>query len=495
MKLLDLIEELNVLEIHGGLDVDISGICYDSRKCKENFLFTALRGFNLDGHKFIAAAEKLRAKAVVCEEIPADETYNGMTFIKVPNSRKALACITNKFYGEPSKKLNVVGVTGTNGKTTTTYLIKSIYEAAGEQTAVIGTTGIIIGDEELPATHTTPESLELNELFVEILKHNIQNVIMEVSSHSLSQERVSYIDFDVAMFTNLTPDHLDFHTDMFEYATAKKKLFDMLKPEAKAIIFDNSEFSEYVVRDCKAPVIFVGRNEANDYIIKNEVIELGKSKYTLLNKAKKSKIEVKTHLSGKFNIDNSAMAFVFGLESGFNETVIRDALFMAGGAPGRMQTIKLSNNSLAVVDYAHTPDALEKALLACREILDSQKNSGNLICVFGCGGDRDKTKRPIMGNISARIADYTIITSDNPRSEEPDKIIEQIYNGIENELKTKVVQITNRAEAIKYAVNLAMEGDILLVAGKGHEKYQIIGSERIPFDDLEEIIKNDNPAI
>lgn len=495
MKLLNLIEDLDVQEIRGELSVDITGVCYDSRKCKKDFLFAALRGANVDGHKFIPAAEKLRAKAVVCEEIPDDKAYEGMTFIKVSNSRKALAAISHKFFGEPSKKLNVIGVTGTNGKTTTSFLIKSIFEAAGEQTALIGTTGIIIGDEEIPATHTTPESLELNSLFAEILKRGIPNVIMEVSSHSLIQERVSYIDFDMAIFTNLTPDHLDYHSDMFEYATAKKKLFDMLRPEAKAIIFDNCEFSEYVARDCKAPVIYVGRNETNDYVIENEEIELGKSGFILKNKTTKDKIEIRTHLSGKFNIENAATAVVTGLESRFKERVIKDALFMAEGAPGRMQTIDLNSGSLAVVDYAHTPDALEKALLACREILDNNKNKGKLICVFGCGGDRDKTKRPIMGNISARIADYTIITSDNPRSEEPDKIIEQIYDGIENGLKSKVVQITNRAEAIKYAVNFAKEDDILLVAGKGHEKYQIIGSERLHFDDIEEIKKYDKPAI
>ena len=489
MKLSVLLENLDV-ELRGDSDVDVQGVCFDSRKCRNNYLFAALRGANTDGHKFIAAAVKLQASVIVCEEFP-DEGYPDITFVKVANARNTLAAVSHKFYGEPTKKLNVIGITGTNGKTTTSYLIKSIYEKSGKKSAIIGTTGILMDGEEFPTRNTTPESLELSALFDDCLNLGIQNVIMEVSSHSLIQDRVAYIDFDAALFTNLTPDHLDYHKDMFEYANAKKKLFDMLKQDAKAIIFDNGEFAEYVAHDCKADVVFVGHKKTNDYSIADEKMSLGNSHFSIKGKNGEKIIELNTHLSGRFNIENSALAAVYALESGFDKSTIKDGLLTATGAPGRMQTIELSAGGLAIVDYAHTPDALEKALIACRELLDESKSGGKLICVFGCGGDRDKTKRPIMGSISAEIADYTVITNDNPRNEEPDKIIEQIYGGIDAKLKSKVLQITNRSEAIKYAVNFTGNGDILLIAGKGHEKYQIIGSEKIHFDDVEEVLKYD----
>jgi UDP-N-acetylmuramoyl-L-alanyl-D-glutamate--2,6-diaminopimelate ligase len=491
MKLSLLTKVLESPEIKGNTDIEIKGIAYDSRKCDEDFLFVALRGSNFDGHNFIAAAIKTGAKAVLCETIPDEDSFDGITFIAVNDTRKALAAISHKYYDEPTKKLKVIGITGTNGKTTTTYLLKSILDTAGENTAIIGTTGIMINNELIPPTHTTPESLELCSLFDNMINNGVTTVIMEVSSHALAQERVAGIDFDAAVFTNLTPDHLDYHADMFEYATAKKKLFDMLPSGAPAIVFDNGEFAEYVVRDSKANVFFVGRNESNDIRLTKEELALGKSVFTLefaVNDEMRH-IEIETVLSGSFNIENAALAAAYALVTGIDNTIIQKALSIAGGAPGRMQPVKLKNGALALVDYAHTPDALEKALEACRRILEDDKNHGNLICVFGCGGDRDKTKRPIMGNISAHIADFSIITSDNPRSEEPDKIIEEIYGGIEAEHKHKVLNITNRAEAIAYAVNFTKQNDILLVAGKGHEKYQIIGTEKIHFDDAEEINK------
>ena len=493
MKLSLLIGDLDDPQIYGDVDVEIEGIAYDSRKCDKGFLFVALRGMNVDGHNFISAGIKRGANAVLCEEIPEGLEAEGITFVVVRDSRRALAEVSHRFYDYPTKGLNVIGITGTNGKTTTTYLIKSIYEEAGEKTALIGTTGIIIDDEFIPPTHTTPESLELCKLFVEMREKNVTTVIMEVSSHALAQSRVWGIDFDTAIFTNLTPDHLDYHEDMFEYATAKKQLFDMLKPESKAIVFNNSEFSEYVVRDCQAKVYFVGRDKGNDIRIKSEKMSLGHSAFELKGEINGNKIdlEFEISLSGKFNIENASLASVTALANNIDYETISKALAKASGAPGRMQAINLQSGALALVDYAHTPDALEKALQACRDILLENKNGGNLICVFGCGGDRDKTKRPIMGNISARIADYTVITSDNPRTEEPEKIIDEIYGGIDTGLKSKVVSISHRGEAIKYAVNFAKAGDILLVAGKGHEKYQIIGTERIHFDDAEEIKKND----
>ncbi len=492
MKLSTLLEDSDPDEIYGNTDIDIEGIAYDSRKTGRNYLFAALPGENFDGHTFIPAAVKLGAKAVICEYIPDEyKKSSNLTFIKTDNARRTLAAVSHKFYGKPAEKLNIIGITGTNGKTTTTYLIKSILDEIGLKTAVIGTTGIIIADEKLPATHTTPESLTLCRLFDEFIKRDISHVIMEVSSHALAQERVYGIDFDAAIFTNITPDHLDYHSDMFEYASAKKKLFDMLKEKATAIVFDNSEFSEYIARDCRAETYFLGRKPENDFLISNEEISFAHSSFKLTKKNNETvtEIDVETKLNGKFNIDNAALAAAYGLAAGIDEAIIKKALLKSTGAPGRMQTIPLKNGGLALVDYAHTPDALEKALMTCREIVDRSRRKGKLICLFGCGGDRDKTKRPVMGKIAATIADYVIITSDNPRTEEPDKIIEQIYGGIEKQAKSKVIVLSNRAEAIKYAVNFAGENDLLLVAGKGDESYQIIGTEKIHFNDVEEIGK------
>jgi UDP-N-acetylmuramyl-tripeptide synthetase len=313
---------------------------------------------------------------------------------------------------------------------------------------------------------------------------------MEVSSHSLDQSRVAGIDFDVALFTNLTPDHLDYHKDMQDYARAKKKLFDGLKPNAKAIIFQNSEFSEFLAIDCHADVRFIGRTGQADIEILNEKIGLGSLSY-LLKMNDENGFTIQTGLSGSFNIDNSALAFSAAYLLGITPEIIQSAFVKSAGAPGRMQSLRLKNGALALVDYAHTPDALEKALASCRGVLDSAGKRGSLIAVFGCGGDRDRTKRPVMGSISSRLADRTIITSDNPRTENADDIISEIVNGIMPGQMPKVEIIANRAEAIRHAVASAQPDDIVLIAGKGHENYQVIGTEKHHFDDSEEIRKSD----
>lgn len=489
MNLSELIKDIETKELIGNDSIEISGIAYDSRRAEKGYVFFALRGAKLDGHNFISTALDNGAIAVVCEQVPEDLKNLPITFVVVENSRKALASIVHKFYGEPTKRLRIIGITGTNGKTTTTFLIKSILEAGSEKCGLIGTTGIMIGDEKLDATHTTPESLELCILFDRMIAEGIKTCIMEVSSHSLHQYRVAEIDFDYALFTNLTADHLDYHKDMYEYAMAKKMLFDMLKPEAKAIIFDNSEFSGFMAHDCKADVRYIGRNPGNDFYIVKEQLNLGQSSFVIniQNKEQKEQISLETKLTGRFNIDNAALAasvaFLFGLEK---DIIIR-ALSEANGAPGRMQKLELKSGALALVDYSHTPDALEKALNTCRDILENADLEGKLICVFGCGGDRDKIKRPIMGGLSAEIADLTIITSDNPRTEDPIDIIEQIYSGVIEEYQNKVILKPNREEAISFAVSITEPNDILLVAGKGHETYQIIGNEKHHFDDLEQI--------
>lgn len=482
----DLLNGLDLLKIYGNLETEVSNIAYDSRKCKEGSMFVAIRGTQTDGHNYIDIAVSSGASVIVCEDIPDSIIGNmNILIVKVDNTRKALAVISHNFFGNPTSKLNIIGVTGTNGKTTTTYLLKSIFEANGEKCAIIGTTGILIGDDKIPATHTTPESLELAEYFLLMVQAGVSRVIMEVSSHALTQHRADCIDYSLALFTNLTPDHLDYHKDMFEYAGAKKILFDNLNETSKAIIFNNSEFSNYIISDCKAKIITIGRNEGDNPKIGDEVLNLGSSTFSLDFGGKKEFFS--NQLTGRFNIDNSAIAITAALESGLQTEIVRNGLKNSKGAPGRMTQISLKNGSLALVDYAHTPDALEKALTAAREVLNGIDNPGQLICVFGCGGDRDKTKRPVMGSIAAVLADVSIVTDDNPRTENNESILDDIFVGIP--AGTNAKRISDRAAAIEYACSISVENDIILVAGKGHEDYQIIGKVKHHFDDSEELKK------
>ena len=493
MKLNDIISGLNCKKIIGKTNLVISGIAYDSRKCKNNYIFCALRGTLSEGHNYIDSAIINGSTVIICEELPAILNKD-IVYILVENTRKALSTISHNYYGNPSSKLTIIGVTGTNGKTTITYLLKSIFEENGDVVGIIGTTGILIGDEKLPATHTTPESLELCGYFALMADKGVSKVIMEVSSHALSQYRVDNIDFNTAVFTNLTQDHLDYHHDMNDYAKAKKKLFDLMKPESKAILFDNSEYSKYLVKDCKSEIIeFIGRTEYSDFKIHNEKLGLGDSSFEISINGN-SEIKIHTILSGRFNIDNAAIAAAIAIINEVKLEVIIKGLSKTNGAPGRMQQIKLINGALAIVDYAHTPDALEKALTACREVLNSNNRPGKLICVFGCGGDRDKTKRPLMGRIAASFSDFTVITSDNPRNEAPEIIIEEIIGGF-SEINQNYITYIKRSEGILFACNISKENDIILIAGKGHENYQIIGEKKAHFDDIEELIKWNNKNI
>lgn len=495
MKLLrELLNGIDIIYYQGDLDVSITGLQYDSRKIDKGNLFIANKGEKFDGHQFLESAfSKDSVAAIVDAEYLIPESLKSKTIIKVPNTRQALAILSKNWFNDPSKEVNVIGVTGTNGKTTITYLLKSIFSKAGYRTGLIGTTGILINDRLIPTTHTTPESLELNSLLSQMRKEKVKYVFMEVSSHSLDQHRVDGINFKGGLFTNLTHDHLDYHSTMDEYARAKKKLFDMLDENSIAIAFNNSNYLSYILSECKSGKICrIGSNEDDDIRIANEKIFLNYSEYELIQKEDKNiiknkNINIKTSLIGRFNIENTALSFITAIILGIDESLVLEALEDATGAPGRMQKLNLKNGAIAIVDYAHTPDALEKALKACREILksDNQNSKGRLISIFGCGGDRDKTKRPIMGKISSELADYTFITSDNPRTEDPDKIVKQIYSGISSNGKKTVRMISARQEAIEAAVEFSSDGDIILVAGKGHEKYQIIGTEKIHFDDVE----------
>jgi UDP-N-acetylmuramoyl-L-alanyl-D-glutamate--2,6-diaminopimelate ligase len=487
MKLNDLIKGVDIIDLIGNNDMLVNSIIYDSRKAENNALFVAIKGGKIDGHYFIPEVINKGVCIVVCEEIPQNCINSNITFIKVQDSRKALAIISDNWFDNPSKDLNVIGITGTNGKTTITYILKEIFENAGKKVGVIGTTGIFIDGKKIPATHTTPESLELMKHFQLMLKNSVDVVLMEVSSHSLHQSRVSAIDFNTAVFTNLTHDHLDYHKTFENYAKAKKILFEMLPKSAIAISNLDDSYGKFMLEDIIANTkTTIGRNEDNQFIIQNEQLGLSSSHYDIIIK-EAGKYHVETRLMGRFNIDNTAQAFLVAYLNGISPNIILEAIRNSQGAPGRMQRVKLKNNAIGIVDYAHTPDALEKALNACKELKMLNAPSSKIFCIFGCGGDRDKSKRPKMGAIAVEYSDFAVITDDNPRSENSEQIIQDIVGGIDNKHLEIVKIISDRAEAIKYAVAQSKENDIILVAGKGHETYQIYGKEIHHFDDIEEL--------
>ena len=488
MKELDkLLTGIEIKSILGDKNRKIKGFNYDSRKCKENFLFVAIRGVQFDGHNFIKKAIENGANTIVCEDksfISANS--DDLTFIIVDNSRLALSKISANWFDNPSKKMKVVGVTGTNGKTTITFLIKQLLEANNYKVGIIGTTGIFVGEKKIPATHTTPESLELQGHLKIMNDSNVDFVVMEVSSHSLIQSRVADIDFDFAIFTNLTHEHLDFHKTMEEYALAKKLLFDSMD-KGVGIVNSDDNYADLMLKDFKGQTkLKIGRANTADIQIEDEQFNNINTSFTLNFKNDNNKIKFDTQLAGRFNIDNVSFAIVIAKLLKLDNDLITNTVRNIEGAIGRMQKIELSNGALGIVDYSHTPDALEKALKTCRELLHEDSN---LLCVFGCGGDRDKEKRPLMGAIAGRLADYIILTDDNPRTENHEKIIDMIYQGTKKGDKQNTVIISKRDEAIKYAVNLSHKNDIILVAGKGHEDYQIIGTKKKFFSDINELKK------
>ena len=484
MKILkEIIDSIGCTEVHGRTDLHIISVEYDSRKCREGSLFVATVGENFDGHNFIEKAARNGAVAVICEYIPDQLLESGLTFIKSANSRRAMAEAAHCFYSYPTKKMKVYGITGTNGKTTISFLLDSIFREAGYKTGIIGTTGIFSAGRKIPATHTTPESIDLCGIFDTMLNENTEVVFMEVSSHALVQHRVDCIDFDAAVFTNLTHEHLDYHKTMEEYASAKNMLFKMLNENTFVVANGDDPYIKPVTDGTKARLLKVGRGETNNYRITDEHPALGYSSFSIASDG----IDIngiKINLTGSYNIENAALSSVLALNAGISEEHIRTGLMKTKGAPGRMEQIALNNGAIGIVDYAHTPDALEKALKACRDVLDSNENQSKLISVFGCGGDRDKAKRPEMGKISTDIADISIITSDNPRTEAPEQIISDIKAGIKNS-GSDFISIPDRKAAIIHAIELSQKGDIILVAGKGHEDYQIIGTEKSHFDDME----------
>ncbi len=481
MQLKLLLSKARTRQIRGSLDVEISSICHDSRRAGPGALFVAMRGNRVDGHQYVAQAIARGAAAVVVERQVPDLPAT-VTGIEVDDSRATLAFVAAFFHHQPALKLKVAGITGTNGKTTTAYLLKHICERAVLRCGLIGTVRYEIGDEIVPSGHTTPEASDLQDLLARMRDAGCKAAVMEVSSHALAQNRVQGVEFDVAVFTNLTQDHLDFHGDLESYFETKASLFTRFLPaQAKkrgtAIInIDDRYGAELRARLPKeARVITYGVGNRADFRASNFKTELAGTSYQL--DAQDRSYLVRFPLIGKFNIYNSLAALAAATALGVPLRAAILALATAPPVPGRVQLVPGKRNYQVYVDYAHTDDALHNVLRTLREL-----NPHRLIVVFGCGGDRDRAKRPLMGQAAEQWSDYAIITSDNPRSESPEAIIREIEQGFKG---AKYEVVIDRAEAIKRAVALAEARDIILIAGKGHETYQQFANETIDFDDVQ----------
>jgi len=467
-------------------DRQVRGIAYDSRKVERDFLFVAVKGFKTDGHLYVPGAVERGACAVIMQEtVPVP---GSISWAMAADTRKTLAKAAARFYNYPARKLKMVGVTGTNGKTTTANLINAIYREHGMKTGLIGTIHNYIGDRVLPVEHTTPESADLQKLLAEMAAENVQAVVMEVSSHALALHRVEECAFDNAVFTNLTRDHLDFHGDMQQYLEAKSLLFaglgrDNHKPFRKwAVVNIDDPAAEHIIAACHVPVITYGLRKDADIKARDVRVTARGVAFKAVTGSEMTYLQLR--LTGKFNVYNALAAVAAGVADNIPLSTIKAALERVSGVPGRFELVDRGQHFAVVVDYAHTPDGLENVLDTAREI-----TTGRLITVFGCGGDRDRAKRPMMGEIAARMSDLAVVTSDNPRSEDPIAIIEDILAGVRQVEGACYTVVPDRREAIRQAISAANPGDVVLIAGKGHEDYQITGSQRLHFDDREEAIK------
>ncbi len=452
-------------------DFEITGIAYDSRSVTDGNVFVCIKGFETDGHKYAKKAEANGASLIIAE----DKVDVNIPVFYTEDTRRTLAEISAKFYDNPSKKLKLIGVTGTNGKTTITYLIKSILEAAGKSVGVIGTNQNIIGDKVLltkSTTPTTPNSLELQQLFFEMLENDAEYVVMEVSSHALDLDRVYGCEFDVGVFSNLTQDHLDFHKTMENYLHAKAKLFDISKV---GVINIDDERVKTLLDKKRCEFLTIGLGDGAELKAKNIKISAKGDEFDVEYKGKEYPITLS--IPGKFSVYNALCAMGAALELGIDMEIIQKGLKNAKGVMGRIEVVPTDTDYTVIIDYAHTPDGLMNVIKAVREFAE-----GRVITLFGCGGDRDPSKRTIMGEIAGQLSDYSIITSDNPRTEDPISIVAMIEQGM-RDTGGEYVVIVDRRKAIAYALGFAKAGDVIILAGKGQETYQIIGKEKFDFDE------------
>jgi len=485
MKLKRLIEALsNVKKVEGKASLEIKGLSCDSKSVKDAYVFIAIKGARFNGEDFINEAIDRGAYAVVLE-YDKTKTFSftrGVTFIYVNDARRALSEIAMAFYGDVSARMRLIGVTGTNGKTTTTYLLEGLFDAISEKAGIIGTINYRFGNRLIPASNTTPGALGLYSLLSNMQKEKVKNCILEVSSHSLDQGRVDGLSFDIAIFTNLTSEHLDYHKDMENYFASKAILFTKIKQGGYAIINKDDPYAERIIKkvrsDKKADVITYGIEQEADVSAREIKFSTKGLRFKL--RAAGGSIEITSRLIGRHNAYNILAAASAGITIGMDLSQIRSGIEKIVTLPGRLEKIDCGQDFLVFVDYAHTGNGLENALKTVRELKPKR-----ILTVFGCGGDRDKSKRPEMGRISSELSDKIFITSDNPRNEEPLDIIKQIIKSIAHK-KNYVVEV-DRLKAIEEALKEAKKGDVVLVAGKGHETYQVFKDVTLPFDDRQEV--------
>ena len=476
MKLSELLKYVKPVSIIGDEQIDITGVNIDSRRIEKGHLFVAMKGTQTDGHKFIPKALELGASAILCEDLPAEKA-EGVTYVQVTSTESAVGPVATVFFGEPSQKLRLVGVTGTNGKTTIATLLYNMFRKFGHKCGLLSTVCNYIEDEAIPADHTTPDPIELNRLLGRMVDAGCEYAFMECSSHAIAQQRIGGLKFTGGLFTNLTRDHLDYHKTFENYRDAKKAFFDSLPKDAFAITNADDKNGSVMVQNCKANVKTYSTRSMADF--RARIIECHFEGMYLEIDGK----EVGVQFIGKFNVSNLLAVYGAAVMLGKKPEDILLVLSTLKSVAGRLEPIRSKEGVTAIVDYAHTPDALENVLNAIHEVLDGK--GGQVITVCGAGGNRDKGKRPLMAQEAAKQSDRVIITSDNPRFEEPQDIINDMLAGLSAQQMKKTLSITDRKEAIRTACMMAQKGDVILIAGKGHEDYQEIKGVKHHFDDRE----------
>ncbi len=475
MKLTELIKNINPTTVIGNADVEITGVNIDSRRIAEGHLFVAMKGTQVDGHRFISKAVEQGACAVLCEDLP-EEQKEGVTYVQVASCEDAVGPVATMFYGNPSRKLRLVGVTGTNGKTTIATLLYNMFRKMGHKCGLLSTVCNYIEDEAVPASHTTPDPIELNCLLARMVEAGCEYAFMECSSHAIAQKRIGGLRFEGGLFTNLTRDHLDYHKTFENYRDAKKAFFDMLPKTAFAVTNADDKNGMVMVQNCKAQVKTYSTRSMADF--RARILECHFEGMYLEIDGR----EVGVQFIGKFNVSNLLAVYGAAVMLGKRPEDILLVLSSLKSVSGRLEPLRSPDGYTAIVDYAHTPDALENVLNAIHEVLNGK---GQVITVCGAGGNRDKGKRPLMAQEAVRQSDRVIITSDNPRFENPQDIINDMLAGLDAKQMKKVLSIVDRREAIRTACMLAQKGDVILVAGKGHEDYQEIEGVKHHFDDKE----------
>jgi UDP-N-acetylmuramoyl-L-alanyl-D-glutamate--2,6-diaminopimelate ligase len=474
MKLADLVTRLPGAEISGDAEAEITAVTHDSRRSGPGSLFVGIRGLVTDGNDFALAARKKGAAAICSEQPPRGEG----TWLRVADAREALALLSAAVLGDPARSLDLIGVTGTNGKTTTSYLIEQALVAAGETVGLVGTIEYRVAGRIAAAVRTTPEASDLQALLREMVDAACSRAVLEVSSHSLALKRVHGLEFKVAIFTNLTRDHLDFHGDMDAYFAAKRTLFEtLLRPDGHAIVNLDDDRGEEIARVCRGRVWTYSLANPKADLFADE-LRLGLDRTRLRARTPLGALELESPLVGRFNVQNVLAALGAGLALGLPPDAVQRGIATLPGVPGRMEKVALGQDFTVLVDYAHTDDALKNLLETVRGL-----GPRRVITVFGCGGDRDRSKRPLMGAVAARLSDVVILTSDNPRSEPPEAILEEIRRGIPAARAQDTHVIPDRRDAIARALEMGREGVVVVIAGKGHESYQILRDRTLPFDD------------